>query len=98
MSLTVMKWICIGLGILGFVVAYRVSGGNLLASLSLSLAPITVLVGIERGLEAARERRASGLAEPQFMLQKAGDSKNLRHQAALIRVCTYMLIVVAVPM
>lgn len=93
-----MRWLCIALGILGFVVAYRLSGGDLLISLSISLAPMTALIGIKRGLAAEKERKASSLTEQQFMLQKAGGAKNLRHQALLIRICSYMLILVAVPM
>ena len=91
-----MRWICVGLGILGFVVAYRVSGGNLLASLGLSLIPL--LMGIERGLAVEMERKASSLSERQFMLQKAGGAKNLRRQATLIRVFSYLLIAIAAPM
>jgi hypothetical protein len=92
-----MRWICVGLGIIGFVVAYRVSGGNLLASLGLSLAPLTVLIGIERGLAAEKQRKASSLSEHQFMLQKAGGAKNLRQQATLIRVFSCLLVAIAVP-
>lgn len=94
----VMRWTCIGLGVLAFVVAYRVSAGNLLAALGFALTPITLLVSIQRVVETEKERRASAVTEPQFMVQKAGGAKKLRHQAVLIRICSYLLIAIAVPM
>jgi hypothetical protein len=97
-SNVMMRWICVGLGVVGFAVAYRVSSGNLLASISLSLTPIVLFISIERVLDTTRQRSASTPTEPRFLVQQAGGAKSLRHQALLIRICSYMLIVVAIPM
>jgi hypothetical protein len=93
-----MRWICIGLGVPGFVFAYRASVGNLFASLSLALTPITLLIAVERALQVAKEQKSSGLTDQQLMLQKAGSAKNLRYQSSLVRVCGYAFAIIAMPM